>query len=342
VSEASDLEAPAPARPAGAPADFGAVFAAAPSPLLVIAADPPRYTMVAVNRAHAAAFRTTPEALTGRGVFEVFPDPPDAVAQAFMETIRATLERVLASRRASQTPVQPYAVPGRRGQAEERYWTATLTPIFDEAGAVTHLLSMARDVTAEVKERHATEARALLMREVDHRARNALTVVQSIVRLTTARGLDGFKQVVLGRVEALARAQTSLARRKWEGAFLHEVIEAELAAMAEPSAWRLEGAPTLLAPEKVQAMSMIVHELATNAAKYGALSAPSGVVSVAWTAGPDGLRLRWRETGGPPAAAPGRTGFGSRLMGQLARQLGGGLRYDWRPDGLTAELTAPL
>jgi len=343
VSEATDLESPAPARPSAVPADFAAAFAAAPAPMLMIAVDPPRFTMVAVNRAHAGAFRTTPEALTGQGLFEVFPDPPDPVAQAFMETIRTALDQVLSSRRTGEMPVQPYAVVGRDGQPEERYWSATLTPVFGPDRTLTHVLSMARDVTWEIKERQATEARALLMREVDHRARNALTVVQSIVRLTTARGLDAFKQVVLGRVEALARAQTSLARRKWEGAFLHEVIEAELAAMAQPSAWRLEGPPTLLLPEKVQAMSMIVHELATNAAKYGAFSESSGVVHVGWRAEPDaGLVLRWRETGGPAVSPPDHRGFGSRLMGQLARQLGGSLHYDWRPEGLVAELAAPL
>jgi two-component sensor histidine kinase len=181
------------------------------------------------------------------------------------------------------------------------------------------------------------------MREVDHRARNALTVVQAILRLTGGDSLAHFKQVALGRVEALARAQTSLARRRWEGARLADVVGAELAALAFAGHTRLDGPEILLPPEKVQAMSMILHELATNAAKYGALSAPSGLVTVEWRReGERGLVVAWRETGGPAPKPPSRSGFGSRMIRQLARQLGGGVRYDWRSEGLCVEIEAAL
>jgi two-component sensor histidine kinase len=194
-----------------------------------------------------------------------------------------------------------------------------------------------------VKERRLTEARALLMREVDHRARNALTVVQAIVRLTQSGDVEAFKRVALGRVEALSRAQTSLARRKWEGAYLAEVVEAELAALAFSGASKVSGPATLLPPQQVQAMSMILHELATNAAKYGALGAADGLVTVSWRREEPGpLVLTWREEGGPAARRPSRSGFGSRMVRQLARQLGGTIRFDWRAEGLTAELTVAL
>lgn len=311
--------------------------------MLLMAADAPRFTMVAVNRAHANAFRTTPDALRGRGLFEVFPDPPDPVTAAFLETIRRSLERVMSSGRPDEMAVQPYAVAGADGAPEERFWGATQTPVFGPGGQMTHILSSVRDVTAEVKERQTTEARALLMREVDHRARNALTVVQSIVRLTEAETVPAFKHVVQGRVEALARAQTSLARRKWEGAFLKDVVEAELAALAFPGACRVSGPPTLLPPERVQSMSMVLHELATNAAKYGALSTPTGTVTIDWRA-ESGARLVlcWSEDGGPPVEIPERSGFGSRLIGRLARQLGGEARYDWRAEGLRVELSVAV
>jgi two-component sensor histidine kinase len=337
VSDSMDLRRRDPA--AASRPDFGAVFEASPSPMLLMAADGPRYTMVAVNRAHAGAFRTTAEALEGRGLFEVFPEAPDAVTAAFLDTIRRSLERVTASGKPDEMPVQPYAVIGADGAPEERFWGATQTPVFGPGGRLTHILSSVRDVTAEAKERQATEARALLMREVDHRARNALTVVQSIVRLTEAETVAAFKNVVLGRVEALARAQTSLARRKWEGAFLKDVVEAELAALAFPGACQVSGPPTLLPPEKVQSMSMVLHELATNAAKYGALSTPNGAVTIDWRQEPgDRLVLSWSETGGPPLGTPRRSGFGSRLIRRLARQLGGEARYDWRAQGLRVEL----
>ncbi|MDB5474824.1 MAG: hypothetical protein JWP49_335 [Phenylobacterium sp.] len=339
VSETSEVPTRRPSPAVSL--DFGAVFEASPGPMLLIAADPPRFTMVAVNPAHAGAFRTTPQELVGFGVLEVFPQDPDPITAAFVETIRNSLNRAHATGQPDEMPVQPYAVVGADGEPEERYWGATQTPIFGPGGTVTHILSTVRDATAEVKERQATEARALLMREVDHRARNALTVVQSIVRLTEAATIVAFKAVVQGRVEALARAQTSLARRKWEGAFLKDVVEAELAALAFPGACRVSGPLTLLPPEQVQSMSMVLHELATNAVKYGALSTAAGLVTIAWRAdGAERLILTWCEQGGPPVTAPKKSGFGSRLIRRLARQLGGEARYHWRPEGLCVDLTA--
>jgi two-component sensor histidine kinase len=260
-----------------------------------------------------------------------------------MQTIQTSLNRVLETRAADQMPVQPYALPTADGGLEERYWSADNTPILGPHGEVLQILSAVQDVTAEANERRSEEARGLLMREVDHRARNALTVVQSVVRLTEADDIARFKQVVLGRVEALARAQTSLARRRWEGADLAEVIGEELASLASGERYRLSGPPLLLRAEHVQAMSMVLHELATNATKYGALSMPGGAVSIDWSMPSTGqLALAWRETGGPPVTAPQGAGFGSRLIAQLSRQLGGEAQYDWRPDGLVVGLSVTL
>src|SRR4029077_937868 len=135
---------------------------------------------------------------------------------------------VLATRAANQMAVRPYAVQAADGASVERYWSAVNSPMLGPDGAVAHIVSAVQDVTGEVMERRSEEARLLLMREVDHRARNALTIVQSIVRLTTASSLADFRDVIDGRVATLARAQTSLAARRWEGAWLGDVIEAEL------------------------------------------------------------------------------------------------------------------
>lgn len=141
----------------------------------------------------------------------------------------------------------------------------------------------------------------------------------------------------------MARAQTSLAARRWEGASLREVIENELAALSEPGRYGLSGPHVLLPPERVQAMSMTVHELATNARKYGALSTKGGALTIDWTMQPDGgLTLVWSEEGGPTVPKPSRQGFGSRLIAQLTRQIGGDIVYDWRPKGLRAELKLTL
>jgi PAS domain S-box-containing protein len=323
--------------------DFRAVFDASPRPLLLIAADRPKYTMLAVNAAHAAAFGTTPEALEGWGVLEVF--PPDATPEvaAFVEAVRTSLEAVVASGAPDQMAVRAYAVQTPEGGADERYWSATNSPVLGPDGEVTHIVSAVQDVTGEVLERRSEDARKLLMREVDHRARNALTVVQSFVRLTTAASLEDFRRVVDGRVEALARAQTSLAARRWEGASLRDVIEGELASMSLPGKYSLAGPQVLLQADDVQAVSMVIHELATNASKYGALSTEGGRLAITWAEAPTGgLSLVWCEDGGPAILAPTREGFGSRLISQLTRQLGGDIAYAWRPEGLRAELTLPL
>jgi two-component sensor histidine kinase len=336
-----DKAVPGAAKPASA--DFRAVFDAAPRPLLLIAADPPKFTMLAVNPAHATIFQTTREALEGRGVLEVFPANPPPEVAAFVDAIRVSLERVVATRAADQMQVRPYAVQQSGGGSEERYWSATNAPVLGPDGVVTHIVSAVQDVTGEVLERRSEDARQLLMREVDHRARNALTIVQSFVRLTTADSLEEFRNVVVGRVEALARAQTSLAARRWEGASLSEVIEAEVASLSQPGKFELSGPQVLLPAEHVQAMSMTIHELATNAAKYGALSTKAGALKVSWTVEPGGrVTLVWVESGGPPVVEPAHRGFGSRLITQLAHQLGGEMNKDWRREGLRAELTMQL
>ena len=326
----------------GAP-DFRAVFDASPQPLLLIAADPPKFTMLAVNTAHAMAFATTPEALTGWGVLEVFGPAPEPEAAEFRDAIQASLESVMATKSSRPMAIRPYAVQMAGNPASERYWSAINSPILGPDGEITHIVSAVQDVTGEVMERRSEEARLLLMREVDHRARNALTIVQSIVRLTTAASLSEFRDVIDGRVAALARAQTSLAARRWEGAWLGDVIEAELGSLAEPDRYRLTGPRVLLPVEHVQAVSMVVHELATNAVKYGSLSSASGTLDISWPdKRGDDVRIEWVEGGIEGVTPPQKQGFGSHLISQLARQLGGEVNYDWRPTGLNAEFKLKL
>jgi two-component sensor histidine kinase len=318
--------------------DFRAVFDASPQPLLLIAADPPRFTMLAVNAAHAMSFASTPQALTGWGVLEVFGPTPEREAADFRDAIKASLESVMATKTAHPMAARPYALPTEDGGTVERYWSAINSPILDANGAVTHIVSAVQDVTGEVMERRSEEARLLLMREVDHRARNALAIVQSFVRLTTAASFEDFRDVLEGRVAAMARAQTSLAARRWEGAWLADVIEAELASLAEAGRYHLSGPRVLLPAEQVQPLSMVVHELATNARKYGSLSEPAGRLAVGWAEEVEGrLRITWSEEGLQAVKPPQRQGFGSHLIAQLARQLEGEVAYDWRPTGLKVE-----
>ncbi|TPG46922.1 hypothetical protein EAH89_24285 [Roseomonas nepalensis] len=210
--------------------------------------------------------------------------------------------------------------------------------------------------TAEIQ---AGEARLrLLAREVDHRAKNALSVVQATLRLTPRRDAESFAASVEGRVLALARAQTLLAADQWRGASLGTLLRTELAPFVaregEGPLAELRGPAVLVPPVATQPLAMVAHELATNAVKHGALSAPGGRVLVTWEvagdvgAAPEGgagrLRLRWEERGGPPVAGPpAQRGFGSRVLQSVVRgQLGGRLDLHWHAGGLVAELEVPL
>jgi two-component sensor histidine kinase len=178
-------------------------------------------------------------------------------------------------------------------------------------------------------------------------------VVQAVLRLTRADDPKAFARAVEGRVTALARAQTLLSKDRWAGADLRAILAEELAAYrptggsTAPGGGQvtLDGPPVLLAPGAAQPLAMALHELATNAAKYGALSTPNGRVGVSWRLDPatGALKLRWTERGGPPVAGPpARRGFGSRVVEEtLRRQLGGDERRTWAPEGLVCDLEVP-
>jgi two-component sensor histidine kinase len=200
----------------------------------------------------------------------------------------------------------------------------------------------------DLRQRKAVEERqALLAREVDHRAKNALAVVQTMLRLTRADDVPSFARAVEGRVAALARAQTLLAEGHSDGADLHSMLRGELAPFLAGQRADLDGLAVVLPPGTAQPLAMAVHELATNAAKHGALSVPEGRVTVSWrfegrAAGL--LRLRWAEAGGPPLPGPPtRRGFGSRVLdGTVRGQLGGAVSLTWARTGLVCEIEVPL
>ena len=233
-----------------------------------------------------------------------------------------------------------------RGALGDRWLRVSGIPMRGEDGGVAAALVVIVDVD---EEKRAAERQNLLTRELDHRAKNVLAVVQAALRLTRADDTAGFVRAIEGRVAALARAQTLLAKDRWAGADLHALLRGELAAFLDGSGPRaeLQGPAVALPPGAAQPLSMAIHELATNAVKYGALSALAGRLSISWRVDGetgDVLRLRWIETGGPPPKGPpAKRGFGSRVLdGTLRKQLGGAVSMAWDEGGLVCEIEVPL
>jgi two-component sensor histidine kinase len=186
---------------------------------------------------------------------------------------------------------------------------------------------------------------SILAREAEHRAKNLLANVKAMVRLSQADTIDDFKEAIEGRIEALANVHSLFAKSRWTGAELGSLIKQELLPYSREGQMRTQiGGPTvMLKPDVAQAMAVALHELATNAAKYGALSATKGQVHIEWSLVEDGqLTLRWTEVGGPPISPPTRKGFGTHVMEAMIRgHVGGDVRLDWHTEGLECKIALP-
>jgi two-component sensor histidine kinase/DNA-binding response OmpR family regulator len=229
----------------------------------------------------------------------------------------------------------------RRPNGEVRWCVSTAAATRDGKGKVVRISGVTMDIT---ERKDAEERQALLAREVDHRAKNAMAIVQSIVRLTKADGIADYAAVIEGRIKALSRAHAILSDSRWQGADLAKLVDDELAPYRSEHADRIyvTGPNVLLDPTTAQTLALALHELATNAAKYGALSQSSGKLELDWSIQPKAILVNWRETGGPLTLVPGKTGFGTRIItSSVERQLGGKTTFDWRPEGLSCLLVVP-
>jgi len=253
-----------------------------------------------------------------------------------LDRLEQALRRISADAQSYQTEFRL-----RRPNGELRWCIGTAAATLDAAKRVVRVSGVTVDIT---ERKLAEERQVLLAREVDHRARNALAVVQSIVRLTRAPSIDDYVIAVEGRIRALSRAHMLLSRSRWEGADLRKLVEEELAPYrtSEAESVSVIGPELVLQPATAQALALALHELATNAAKYGALSTASGKVRLCWELLADSLVLQWDETGGPRVEPPFSEGYGTRVIGaSIERQLGGQVRFDWRAEGLHCVLALP-
>lgn len=192
---------------------------------------------------------------------------------------------------------------------------------------------------------HYEERIGLLMREVDHRARNLLTVVSAVARHTVATTPQDFLPRFEQRLQALSESQDLLVRSGWTQVDLATLARAQLAHLDDLLGPRisLSSPEVRLNPASAQALGMALHELATNAAKHGALAGDHGHVRLAWSVADDRLRICWQEIDGPPVVPPSRKGFGSTVIGAMVRaSLGGSVALDYAPDGLRWSIDCPL
>lgn len=220
--------------------------------------------------------------------------------------------------------------------------------LFEPDGSVNSIVSLAQDVT----ERHrADERQHMLMLELDHRVRNNLATVLGIAQqtLSVSGTIDEFAGAFTGRIVSLARAHALLSRASWEGVDLFALCSNILeSAMSGPAPRVIaEGPPVRLTASQSGILALTLHELMTNAVKYGALSTPAGRVRIGWASystGPEcSLRIEWKEEGGPSVAQPTRTGFGSTFIeAAVAYELKGSARFAYDPSGFQCELIIPL
>ena len=229
-------------------------------------------------------------------------------------------------------------------------WVLDRAVVFerDANGRVIKTLSAAIEIDDR---KRAEERRTMLINELNHRVKNTLAAVQSIARQTLRHGRSPaqMEELFTARLIAMSAAHDVLTRENWEGADLREIVDGALNPFLAKGDDRIavSGPDVRLGSRAALAIAMALHELATNAVKYGALSGEAGQVSLGWAARSvgDGARLEldWREHGGPPVAPPRAAGFGSRLLTQgLAADLAGAAELTFAPDGVVCRITAPL
>jgi len=217
----------------------------------------------------------------------------------------------------------------------------------DEIGVLGYTFDRLMDENQLREEQRATaeERREILVHELAHRVKNTLATVQSIAGMSFrhSQGPDALRQFQ-DRLQALVRGHDLLTQKNWQHADLSEVAEAAMAPLKEERGHRfsIAGPPVDLPPTTAVPMAMILHELCTNALKYGALSNADGRVAISWTTAPDergtAINLTWVETGGPPVHPPQQDGFGSRLIGSLTQQMNGGFKTEYAPTGIVCEV----
>jgi PAS domain S-box-containing protein len=248
-------------------------------------------------------------------------------------------ERTILTRIRRGERIDHFETVRQRRQGSLIIVSLTVSPVKNTEGEIVGASKIARDITGQ---KRSHEQIAFLAREAEHRSKNLLANVQAMVTLSHSDTSEGLKHAIEGRIRALANVHSLFVETRWIGAELSTIATQELAPYSKEAATRvrIHGPQVLLKPDMAQAIAMSLHELATNAVKYGALSTSEGRIDLKWSHETDGqLILRWMEMGGREVRTPPvRQGFGTRVIEGMIGQLKGKARFDWHTEGLICEI----
>lgn len=219
------------------------------------------------------------------------------------------------------------------------FWNQlSISPVHDENGKTIYHFASQIDITDRRRAQELEAIERLLLMEVDHRAMNALALVESVLSLTRADDVTRYSNAVRQRVEAIARVHRILARSSWAGTALNELIADE----AYQDGLQVQGPPAKLSPRLAQPIAIVLHELISNARQHGAFARADGQVNIAWSISPGELLLRWTEFGIHTVSPEPRPGLGLSLVrAVIERQLGGTARMDWKDQSFETLLAVP-
>jgi PAS domain S-box-containing protein len=310
--------------------------------ILAIAGD----AIVSIDGNHRITlFNEAAERLFGYSRGEMIGQPMDLLIPArFRIAHHRHIERFTSGPNIPRVMAEQREVPGRRKNGEEFPIEASISKV--ELGGEWVCTVVLRDIT---ERKRAEERQRALRAELDHRVKNALATVSSVVSQTRreSRSVATFAEALEARIRSMAATHELLSSGRWQGVSLAELVRRELAPYATRNNTEINGPDILLKSEAAQAMAMVLHELATNAAKYGALSTENGRVSIRWDQRPSGhssthLVFEWQEIGGPPVEAPGKPSYGTTTIRELLPyELGGTVDLVLASDGVRCHLELP-
>ena len=295
-----------------------------------------RFYIVYANPAYLEMVERKLEDIIGRYVFDNFPDTEERV-----EIIRSAMVRTL-NGETTRMERQSYHFESADGSTRTRCWQCVQTPYFNSDGEVAYIIHHAEDVAEAVELERRNQ---LIARELDHRVKNMFSVIQATASLASQNVTDisEFRDSFISRLMAMSRSYNQLRNSNWEGVPLRDIFEAELEQYGGLNSNRItaEGPHVLFNAKVVQTASIFVHELATNAAKYGCFSTPEGRLHISWwhEEGGPGMFISWTETGLSGVTAPETTGFGTQLSDFMPNMK---IKRDYRDEGLHVDVYLPM